>query len=126
MTPEKRFWVYLREHGFDGHVTRIENTAGIGTPDVNLVRKGCEMWLELKVAPPGKVLIRKEQRVWGYHHAKNGGNVYVLSLWEKVINVYMYPLETEKHDDKYQKITSEPIAVFHQHEVEKLLNFITI
>ena len=41
-----------------GHVTRIENTAGIGTPDVNICHNGVEVWRELKVAKGHYIFLR--------------------------------------------------------------------
>jgi hypothetical protein len=124
MRPEKKFWELLRPK-LKGHVTRVENAASNGMPDVNVVHNGVEFWLELK-ADEGPVLVRKEQRVWGLKHSMSGGIVYVVALDFSLdlINVFRYPLDTVKHDDKYQQITSPPIASFKKMESQELIEFI--
>lgn len=43
---------------------RIENSAGIGQPDVNLAYRGAEVWLELKVMKGNQIEVRHSQFRW--------------------------------------------------------------
>jgi hypothetical protein len=124
MSPEKSFWEFLRPK-LTGHVTRFENAVGVGMPDVNIVQNGAEFWLELK-AQEGEVLIRKEQRVWGLKHSMSGGVVFVIShdFSVDLIKVFRHPLDTVKHNNKYQRIVSDPIMVFKKNESKELIEFI--
>lgn len=76
---EQQFYRYMRDK-FPGHVQRIENTVGVGMPDLNLCHNGREVWIELKVFVDDKVLLRKEQHAWMSTRAKNGGDCYVFAL----------------------------------------------
>jgi Holliday junction resolvase len=117
MTPEQRLWDSIRLM-IPGDIIRIENAAGVGTPDVNACWKGNEVWLELKVCPENKVLVRKEQRVWGFRRSRAGGTVWVINKSGYSIDFYLHSVECVKHDDKYQMITSKPTYSFHKTEVK--------
>lgn len=109
MTPEQKFWQQVKEH-LPGHVTRIENAAGNGMPDVNVGFNGRDYWIELKIAKSrDTVLIRKEQRVWMMYHLKFGCKVAVLAKHREVYYVYDRPDITEFYDERFQKIVSEPM-----------------
>ena len=72
---------------FPGKITRIENRAQTGTPDLNyLVRKNSHAgWIELKI---GKVTSKgnltfsrftQSQVVWLADYARHGGNAFLLT-----------------------------------------------
>lgn len=82
MKPEQLLWALVKQY-FPGHVMRIENAAGVGTPDVHYIREGSSVWVELKVDILNKNLpvldlLRPEQKVWHYKHVREVGKVYVL------------------------------------------------
>jgi len=68
------------------HVTRIENSTELGTPDVNGCADGVEFWVELKVAKRPKLVktrvavdhFTQEQRFWLFERHKAGGYVFLL------------------------------------------------
>lgn len=124
MKPESKFWNYLKDKmPLGSHATRIENTAGNGMPDVNIVIDGIEIWVELKVFEK-KYLIRKEQRVWGFHHSRGGGKAFVVFLCQGMIEVWKHPnIIFVKHDGTYQRIDCPPHFVCRKDEVQKLLEF---
>lgn len=110
MRPEAAFWQQCRDK-IPGHVTRVENAAGNGMPDINVVAFGKEYWIELKIAKPcGRVLVRKEQRVWMKYHLANGGKVVVLAKHGDSYYVFQRPDITEKYDERFQRIISEPVV----------------
>ena len=117
MTPEQKLWQFLQPM-IPGDLIRIENAAGVGTPDVNACYQGCEVWLELKVCPRKRLLVRKEQRVWGFRRARAGGTVWVINRDGDNIDFYLHCIECVKHNDKYQVITSEPAHSFHKSVVD--------
>lgn len=67
------------------HMTRIENSVGRGTADVEGCLNGTQFWIELKVyAKPArpstkiKVLFELAQRPWLTRRIKAGGDAWVL------------------------------------------------
>lgn len=69
----KRAWDKI---GVD--MTRIENSVGSGTPDVNCCYNGEEFWVELKVAKSHKVDIKPSQVAWAKRRVEHDGAVYLL------------------------------------------------
>jgi hypothetical protein len=116
MTPEQKLWDFLRTV-IPGDTIRIENAAGNGTPDVNVCYEGDEIWIELKVCPRDKVLVRKEQRVWGFRRARSGGRVWIINRDGDFLYFYLHHIDCIKHDDKHQRIISAPNYSFHKSEV---------
>lgn len=66
-----------------GHIHRIENSAGIGTPDINCCFSGHEHWIESKCLdawPVREISVRLkhpfklEQRVWFRRRLQAGGH----------------------------------------------------
>ena len=55
---EALLWQLIKRN-ITGHLIRIENTSGSGTPDVNACDEGNEVWIELKLAK-GKFKSRVE------------------------------------------------------------------
>jgi len=81
---------FKRNYGKDGHWVRVENSAGIGTPDVNgRVAGGVDWWIELKHSHawpkrPGTAVrldhFTVEQKQWLVDRGNAGGNAGV--LWQ--------------------------------------------
>lgn len=89
MTPEQKFYYLIKDH-IPGHVNRIENSTGVGIPDVNFCFDGLETWLELKAnvnllvvqdeviqIPFGTKRLRDSQLIWHGQRTKAGGRVLV-------------------------------------------------
>lgn len=74
---ESDFWLQVKAN-LPGHMVRIENLAGIGTPDVNACHDGSECWLELKVAKGHQIYFRSAQIVFMTRRVAEGGRVFVL------------------------------------------------
>lgn len=80
MGSESSFWQTLRKN-VKGHLERVENMVGTGTPDVNFCIEGIEGWIELKHVHywpkrGGALKIDHytlEQRLWHDKRMKNGG-----------------------------------------------------
>ena len=60
---ETGLWQLVKRN-LPGHVIRVENTSGSGTPDVNACYAGKETWLELKMAKGNWVHFRTSQVAW--------------------------------------------------------------
>jgi hypothetical protein len=108
---EKLFWQWLHEN-LPGHHQRIENAIDRGTPDANICYGGKDIWLELKCAPFSNVQMSSEQRVWAMRRVINGGNVILLSRWEKQIAVWMWKhhltITVESLPDRQLRLVSPP------------------
>lgn len=96
MKPEQAFYQMIRPHLL-GHVQRIENTAGDGAPDLNICYGGKEMWVELKVAISGEVVLRKEQYAWMTRRHQNLGKCFVIALHGDLIRIYVAPFDVTPH-----------------------------
>lgn len=90
MKPEAALWrkfqTYLKGRFRNVRITRIENGAGLGTPDVHFTGDGYSAWIELKVVPKP---VREdtvvhvdhfttEQKLWLFSEQKCGGNALLL------------------------------------------------
>lgn len=77
---EAQLWQLVKKN-IDGHLVRIENTAGIGTPDVHACLDGQEVWIELKVVKGNFIYFQASQLAWFTRRVAAGGNVKV--LWRR-------------------------------------------
>lgn len=57
---EAALWQLVKRN-IDGHLVRVENTAGSGTPDVHACYEGSETWIELKLAKGNWLHFRASQ-----------------------------------------------------------------
>jgi len=95
---EQKFWKLIKPH-LPGDVSRVENTADNGMPDINGTC-GIDYWIELKVCDnkgkkrPVEKLLRPDQIVWHTRRIKQGACVLVLVRYEDRILVY-YAKNTE-------------------------------
>jgi len=60
------------------HLTRIENRAGTGCPDVYMAFEGHMFWVELKVAKGNAIDMRPSQIAWNMAHSAAGGVSFIL------------------------------------------------
>lgn len=88
-TRESSLWNWLRrglkDFSINTHLVRIENSAEIGTPDVNGCIYGNDFWVELKVATEMrdsmiKVSITSDQVMWLRSRSRAGGNSFLLIM----------------------------------------------
>jgi len=91
-TKETSLWGWLRRgfeaFGLRSHVNRIENSAGIGTPDVEGCISGSQFWIELKVAEVRANLrmavdITTDQAMWLRARRSVGGRSFLLIRFGK-------------------------------------------
>ena len=79
---EQKFWKLIKPH-LPGDVSRVENTADNGMPDINGTC-GIDYWVELKVCNnkekerPIEKLLRPDQIVWYNRRAQQGACIFVL------------------------------------------------
>lgn len=87
--PERNFFEQLRRNlpkvGLPLHLQRVENTAGVGTPDVNYCVGGIDGWLELKAWERARFSgrftipkLRPDQAAWLTARCRAGGRAYLL------------------------------------------------
>lgn len=82
--PEARFWRWLRRRLLQQvpgvHLTRVENSAEPGMPDVNYCLEGYESTLELKYTSrfPLKHKVSTSQRIWLRRRSRAGASVRVV------------------------------------------------
>lgn len=77
---ESEFYKKIREPLMKrGHLSRIENKAGAGVPDVTFATSGMEFWLELKVEKGNLLYFEPSQPIWMKERIKVG--VMPLILW---------------------------------------------
>jgi hypothetical protein len=79
-------------------------------PDTNICFDGMERWVELKVYVSGRVLIRKEQRAWGFRRYVSKGECYILAQHPSgVMHLWKFPNITAIVHGKYLWVTNAPI-----------------
>jgi hypothetical protein len=85
---ESQFWALIKEK-LPGHVERIENAIGKGTPDVNMCFKGLDIWLELKILDEkgqfNKNDPRPEQIIWHIKRQEAEGRCFILGRNENML-----------------------------------------
>jgi hypothetical protein len=85
---ETRFWNMINSGLPEVHWSRIESPSSApGTFDVNGCWAGIEVWIELKT---GHSRIRPSQRAWGMARHRAGGNLYIVCLTDKRIELWSY------------------------------------
>ena len=99
MTPEKTFWTKIKrilDSEFrDVNYYRIENTAGVGFPDVILVKKNIIIPLELKMYR--KNALSGSQLGWHYEFSHSNMSYIVYCMSQGVGLVEVTPLAIENH-----------------------------
>lgn len=84
---ESTLWTLIRDR-LPGHLTRIENLAGIGQPDVNACYDGSEVWIELKMMKGNYLYFRTSQISFFSRRCKERGRVFVLARKDNDIIVF--------------------------------------
>lgn len=83
------------------HWQRIENSVGVGCPDLNGCWKGKEFWIELKII--GGAPIRASQKVWHMRRNEAAGKAFIFHYHPKkehITVVYFHcDLEWATYDD---------------------------
>jgi hypothetical protein len=69
------------------HWSRIENSVGVGMPDLHGCWKGKELWFELKIH--GGAPTRPSQNVWHLRRKRAGGKSYRLTYNPKKNILYV-------------------------------------
>ena len=106
MTPERTFWELIKDH-LPGDVSRIENGADEGTPDVSGAY-GRDYWVELKVCFNKRdlaqvpSLLLASQVVWHLRRARHGSIIYVAVRYPNMKRIIFY--EYRKGDGIYYPI----------------------
>lgn len=59
---------------------RIENSCGLGTPDLQGCYDGKDIWVELKVEKRGRVLVSPEQVLFMKRREAHGGRAWIVCL----------------------------------------------
>lgn len=105
---EKQFWKTIKKH-LPGDLSRIENSADEGTPDVS----GCDdldYWVELKVCnnkilfKDVKKLLKPSQIVWHLRRGDKGSIIFVAVYYpnmKKLVVLYQYNSFTKEYDRFY-------------------------
>jgi hypothetical protein len=81
MSTEAALWQLVKKN-VKGHLIRVENTAGSGTPDVHACHECFETWVELKLAKGNWLHFRSSQLAFFAKRClQEGGAVKI--LWRK-------------------------------------------
>lgn len=72
------------------HVTRIENSATFGVPDVVGTYKGKQFWLEFKILKGMHILLQPTQVAWMIQEVNAEGEVNILVADSSTLMMYMY------------------------------------
>jgi len=137
MTPESKLWITLKENLKKFHLTRFENWAVPGVPDVHGCKDGIPFWMELKVTRSNKIKLSPHQIMWNYKYSLYGGRSFIMAehLGQRLLRIFPGSLvhsiasigsRTEPHwtvslDDEPWKELEEillhsplPIPILHQ------------
>ncbi|MCK5609902.1 hypothetical protein KAR91_48970 [Candidatus Pacearchaeota archaeon] len=95
MTPEQNFWKLIKLH-LPGDVSRIENVADVGTPDVSGAYQGKDYWIELKVCK-NKIkitevtsILRIQQISWHMRRSEHGSLIFVAIYYPNIHRIIFY------------------------------------
>lgn len=95
---EKDMWRALYSSaGAYAHMTRVENAASFGMPDVNVAYEGEEFWLELKIAVSQRIKIRQTQLAWIIKRNQFTSNIFFLVYHDNAYYIY-HPTNEEIKD----------------------------
>lgn len=90
--PETKFshWVMSKFLNV-ADAQRIENTAGSGTPDINVCYQGLEFWIETKlVTNGGRVHIRPYQYSWIRRRTDAGGRIFIFAYESERDEIWVF------------------------------------
>lgn len=82
MKEESKLWSHLLAPALKKinnlHAERVENTLGVGTPDVMICYKKKTIFCELKIARNKTIKMEAGQGLWHREHGKAGGKCWIL------------------------------------------------
>jgi hypothetical protein len=116
--PEQQFWTLVKGH-LPGDVSRIENIADVGTPDITGAYNGNDYWIELKVSEnirkiisPDK-LCRPAQIVWHTRRGKHDSIILILTRYPNTITIHRYANKKYHILENFMKIKNKwPWEIF--------------
>lgn len=76
---ESDLYKHLRRNCKGGHFTRIENSVGVGAPDVHLTIDDHRHWIELKRLMGRQIEVQATELVWASKELKAGADT--LYMW---------------------------------------------
>jgi len=117
--PELALWTLIRAN-LPGHVTRVENVVGIGTPDVNACYQGAETWLELKVAKGNYIYLRASQVAFCVRRVAEKGRIFFVTRYGDEILIFTGE-ELLNHMDKIEGVTSKSCKLHLSHLEESFV-----
>jgi len=90
MTPESKLWKRLKKSLKDFHLTRFENWAVPGVPDVHGCKDGIPFWIELKVMKGNKINLSPHQIMWNYKYSLYGGRSFIMAehLGQRLLHIF--------------------------------------
>jgi len=90
MTPESKLWKELKENLKKFHLTRFENWAVPGVPDVHGCKDGIPFWIELKVMKGNKIKLSPHQIMWNYKYSLYGGRSFIMAehLGQRLLHIF--------------------------------------
>ena len=90
MTPESKLWKELKENLKKFHLTRFENWAVPGVPDVHGCKDGIPFWIELKVTRSNKIKLSPHQIMWNYKYSLYGGRSFIMAehLGQRLLHIF--------------------------------------
>ena len=90
MTPESKLWITLKENLKKFHLTRFENWAVPGVPDVHGCKDGIPFWIELKVTRSNKIKLSPHQIMWNYKYSLYGGRSFIMAehLGQRLLHIF--------------------------------------
>lgn len=99
------------------HLTRIENSAGLGTPDCEGCYRGRQFWIELKTADrphdrktPISVRYEDQQAPWLRRRSRAGGAAYVLLQVGSAHNARRYLVPASQAEDLETGLTESALS----------------
>jgi hypothetical protein len=87
--PESKFsqWLVSKVF-FTAHCQRIETSTSSGVPDLNVVWREYEFWVETKITVGGKTTLRPYQWAWINRRTRAGGTVLIISEDDDYVHVW--------------------------------------
>ena len=89
--PESKLWHTLKENLKGFHLTRFENWAVPGVPDVHGCKDGIPFWIELKVMKGNKINLSPHQIMWNYKYSLHGGRSFIMAQHLGLGLLYIFP-----------------------------------
>ena len=94
---EKQFWKTIKKH-LPGDISRIENIADVGTPDMSGAFDNSDYWVELKVCDNKNIikgvknLLKPSQNVWHLRRGNQGSIIFVAVYYPNMKKIFLYKL----------------------------------